>query len=153
MEIRLRRVEENDAHLLFRWRNEPEAARNSLNNNPLEWIEHKAWLDASLNNPKRHIMIGMIGEKHPVGMIRFDELIDGYEVSIIVDPYLRTRGMGKALLQEGIKFFSESIENGPLYAIIRGENVASLIIFLSSGFKLVEYTQNTGLTYLKKEPK
>lgn len=149
MEIHLRRAEENDAHLLFQWRNEPIAARNSLNNNPLEWVEHKAWFDKKLQTPECFIYIGMIGDDRPVGMIRLDELVDGYEVSITVDPHLRGRGLGKEILQDGILRFRRST----LFATIRGTNVASLIIFLASGFQLVEYNQNTGLAYFKREPK
>src|SRR5881628_1520186 len=106
MEIQLRPAEENDAHLLFQWRSDPEAARNSLNNNPLEWIEHKAWFDASIKNKNREIWIGSIGGDydpiHPVGMIRFDHLEDGTEVSINIEPHLRGWGLGKDLLKEGI---------------------------------------------------
>ena len=149
MEIRLRHAEENDAHLLLQWRNDPTTAKNSINQNPITWEDHKAWLDASLKREDRHIMIGVIGEDHPIGTIRFDKLIDGYEVSIIIEPYLRTSGMGKTLLRKGIELFG----NNDLFATIRGDNVASLIIFLSSGFKLVEYNQSTGLAYLKREPR
>lgn len=153
MEIRLRNAEENDAHLLFQWRNDPTTSANSLNQNPVLWDEHEAWFKRSLKSPDRHIMIGMIGEERPVGMIRFDKLIDGYEIGISIDPYLRCRGMGRSLLKEGIGFVTETMENSTLFATIRGENVASLIIFLASGFRLAEYDQKSGLAYLKREPK
>jgi RimJ/RimL family protein N-acetyltransferase len=149
MEIYLRPAEENDAHLLFQWRSEPEAARNSLNSNPIEWIEHKAWFDTSLSNKDRIILIGMFGEEYPFGTLRFDHLVDGADVSINIDPNLRGRGLGKSLLKEGIKRYPDT----RMFATIRGSNVASLIIFLASGFELVEYNPATGLTYLKREPK
>jgi RimJ/RimL family protein N-acetyltransferase len=157
MDIRLRPAEEDDAHLLFQWRNDPVSARNSLNNNPLEWNEHKAWLDQSLKNPTREILIGFWGGNydyepiHSCGTIRFDELPAGLglEVSINIDPNLRGRGLGRDLLRAGIERHS----NRRLFATIRGENVASLIIFLASGFFLEEYNPISGLAYLKREPK
>ena len=151
MEISLRRAEENDAHLLFQWRSDPVAARNSLHNNPLEWTEHKTWFDESLKNPSREILIGMFYEDHPCGTIRFDELPAGLglEVSINVDPFLRGKGLGKRLLRAGIERRSDK----RLFATIRRENAASLIIFLASGFMLEEYNPMSGLVYLKREPR
>lgn len=149
MEIRLRDAEENDAHLLLQWRNDADTISNSINPKPVTWEEHKAWLDASLKKEDRYVMIGMIGDEHPAGVIRFDRLIDGYEISITVEPYLRTGGIGKALLRKGIELFGHR----ELFATIRGKNVASLIIFLSSGFLLEEYNPITGLAYLKREPR
>jgi RimJ/RimL family protein N-acetyltransferase len=153
MEIRLRRAEENDAHMLLQWRNDPITAANSINQSKISWEDHKAWFDKALRDPNRIIMIGMFGEQYPFGMVRFDHLIDGWEISIVIDPNLRTKGMGRSLLEEGIKFFTETQENTTLYATIRGENVASLIIFLASGFRLTEYNSISGLAYLKREPK
>ena len=150
MEIRLRPAEENDAHLLFQWRNDPVAARNSLHNNPLQWIEHKAWLDSVLEDKSRNIFIAEFEPDRPFGMIRLDWLPDGpAAISINIDPYLRGKGMGKALLKQTIAQFPKT----RLFATIRSENVASLIIFLASGFMLVEYNPISGLVYLKREPK
>lgn len=150
MDIKLRLAKKNDARLLFQWRNDPVAARNSLNSNPIEWHEHKSWFDASLENGNRDIFIAMLDEERPFGMIRLDWIDDEHaEVSINIDPNLRGKGLGRALLKQAVGQFPKTC----LFATIKGSNVASLIIFLASGFELTEYNPTTGLAYLMRRPK
>lgn len=149
--IKLREVEENDAHLLFQWRNEESAVRNSTQPRKITWDEHQEWLKKYLRTEtaEDRLFIGEIEPDRPCGMVRFDTLVDGVSVSIIVDEYHRGRGVGKSLLREALQLYHTT----RLFATVRGSNVASLIIFLASGFQLVEYNSVTGLAYLKREPK
>ncbi len=147
MEVMLRKAEENDCTLLFQWRDEATIA-NSAQPRTFTFEEHEAWFQSKLKDDSNDIFIGEFGPGKPFGVIRFDQMVDGAEVSINIDPNLRGKGLGKKLLQVAIKE-----ERCTLFATIRAKNVASLIIFLASGFELSEYNSRTGLVYLRKEPK
>lgn len=145
MKVTFRKAEEKDCTLLFQWRDEATIA-NSAQPRTFTMEEHEAWFKNKLQSKTNLILIGEFGENKPFGVIRFDQMIDGAEVSINIDPNLRGKGLGRKLLQAAIKD-----EKCTLFATIRAKNVASLIIFLASGFQLSEYNSRTGLVYLRKE--
>lgn len=148
-ELVLRPLNEKDIELLFKWRNDPETISNSLSLNGVDLDEHLRWFKIGLEDGDKKILIGEYQER-PVGMVRLDWLEDGgAEVSINLDPSMRGLGFGKQLLQQALLQFPKV----RMFATIRGENIASLMIFLSSGFRLMEYNSISKLIYLSKEPK
>lgn len=104
-----------DAENLFRWRNDPITRAMSVNTQPIEWVDHVAWLDRRLarQNPNLYIVVV---DGDPVGTFRLD---DG-EVSYTIAPEFRGRGFATWTLSLVRNRF------GPQRAVIKAENTASI---------------------------
>ncbi|MEL6706958.1 MAG: UDP-2,4-diacetamido-2,4,6-trideoxy-beta-L-altropyranose hydrolase [Pseudomonadota bacterium] len=103
--LSVRSARHSDARLMFEWRNHPATRTVSFQSEPLDWGDHKAWLDRVLDDPTRLLFIGEIGNR-PVGVIRFDFEASRppprrAEVSLYCDPNLHGLGLGSALLRAG----------------------------------------------------
>ena len=77
-------------------------------------------------------------EQSSIGMIRFDCRPDGWEVSINVNPAERGKGLGGALLQNGISHFKALHPAAKLTATVRPDTEASRRIFTACGFQWVD---------------
>ncbi|RXE95884.1 GNAT family N-acetyltransferase, partial [Pseudoalteromonas phenolica] len=77
-----------DIKTVFKWQSNPVIRQFSRNPNPISWSEHQKWMKAALKSNTRHIYI-IRSKTHlddlSVGMLRLDEHLDGYEISILVD--------------------------------------------------------------------
>ena len=79
-----------DAERLFAWRNDPLTRAMSRNPEPIEWVDHLAWLEASIAEPSRDLRIA---ERNgiPVATFRYDHGAET-EFSITMAPEWRCRG-------------------------------------------------------------
>ncbi len=135
-DIRLRRVNVDDAVALWRWRNDPETRRNSISTAELSLQEHMTWFEASLTNPARVIYVSEFrGAK--CGSVRFD-LIDIaknlWRVSITMSPEFRGRGLGSASLSLACAEMVRCYGDCSFTAEARQFNAPSLRIFERCGF-------------------
>lgn len=120
----------DDAATLLYWRNDPLTRAMSLIKDEVRPDVHEAWLRKRL--PEGGLFIGVYCDA-PVGMIRFDRMAWAYNVSITLAPEARGNGLGEQLLDAGI----EMMDGAVLYADIRYNNAASILIFLRCGFQPV----------------
>jgi spore coat polysaccharide biosynthesis predicted glycosyltransferase SpsG/ribosomal protein S18 acetylase RimI-like enzyme len=146
-DVCIRQVRSEDVADLWRWRNDPETRRNSLNTELVPWALHVQWFNASLSNPDRLILIGeAAGAK--CGMIRFDRRgqENAWEISIGVAPEFRARGVGTALLSRACAELA-SRRGGviSLLASVRCTNVPSLRMFKKCGFEFEAQTDGLAL--------
>ena len=133
-EIGLRPARREDAGLLYAWRNDPRVRSQSFDPRPLERAEHEAWLDKSLANPGRKLLIGLSGTLS-IGCLRFD--IDDGEalVSIYLDPDRIGQGYAAPLLQAGSAWIAAHCPAvRTLRAEVRPDNAASLAAFAAAGY-------------------
>jgi RimJ/RimL family protein N-acetyltransferase len=117
----------DDAEMLFAWRNDPLTREASVNTDVVTWKGHLAWLRASLENPKRRLLVAET--ENPVGTVRID-YGDETEISWTVAPGARGKGIGT----EKVK---GALPEGPLIACIKRANIASQQIAKAAGFVLV----------------
>ena len=130
--MRLRKVTMDDARCLFDWRNDPATRAASVNRDPVAWEDHLAWLEASLANPLREVLIAEDGV--PLGTVRLDKDIRT-ELSITLGPVARGHGQAApmiALATEGL---------GPFVARIRPDNIASRKAFQKAGFHFTHHAE------------
>lgn len=118
-----------DAKLLLEWRNDPETRNQSINTEEVLLERHIEWLEKSLINPNRKLLIAMVGEE-PVGTVRLDVEGTRAELSWTVAPSARGRGLGTLMVQKAVKTF-----NRPLLALIKPSNLASIKIAEKAGFR------------------
>ena len=132
-----------DALDVLAWRNDPLTRAMSRNQAEVAEAEHLAWFGRALENPNLLLLIGEAdGEK--AGMVRLDFRAET-EVSINVNPALRGRGYGQALLQAGVREAA-----GSVVAEIRDENVASRRLFERAGFRRVATANGVGRYVLER---
>lgn len=135
--IRLRKATNEDCRTLFDWRNDPVTVSMSLVAEPVPWENHVAWFEASLQNPRRHLLVAeLAGEK--VGTIRFDEVDDTSEISITVSPNQRGKGMGTLLLEAADEWAVKELGLTRILARIKETNPASIAIFKKSGYEIMQ---------------
>lgn len=134
--LRVRRAEMTDGRDLWRWRNEAQTRENSVNKAAISWPEHSRWLQKSLSNPHREIYIVELRDTK-CGTIRFDKIgiSQAWEVSIVMCPEFRGRGLARAALEIACAELKATKEIFELKARVRHQNLRSLQLFERSGFQ------------------
>jgi pseudaminic acid synthase len=126
----VRRATHEDAPDVLAWRNDATTRAMSRDTKPIEESEHAAWFERALADPLRLLLIGEEGDVK-VGMVRIDRG-ETSEISININPRLRGRGRGGALLAKALACF-----DGAVMAEIKHGNAASKRLFAKAGFMLV----------------
>ncbi|SEO23383.1 UDP-2,4-diacetamido-2,4,6-trideoxy-beta-L-altropyranose hydrolase [Pseudomonas sp. NFACC39-1] len=132
--LQIRPATQADAQLLFDGRNAEAVRRVSLDTSIIDWDRHCQWLQASLVNAQRLLLIGETTDG-PVGALRYD--LQGTEalVSIYLFESRLGLGWGRALLAHGEAFVTTHWPQlRTLTAQILPGNPASLNLFRQAGF-------------------
>lgn len=124
-----------DASQLRRWRNDPLTRAASIRTAAVGEDEHRQWLDALLQNPKRELLIALRRDL-AVGCVRFDRLEQELEMSWTVAPEARGHGIGSKMVRQAAADRPEA-----LMAKVRKDNHASARIAEAAGFQLAEEDQ------------
>lgn len=123
-----------DAALLYEWRNSPIVRQMSHDPSEISFADHCSWLQQSLHNANRDILIAYLGEK-PLGVLRFDYEGELAVISIYLAPHFIGQGWGSGLLKSGASWL---LTNKPfakkVRAFVKEENVRSQKAFLRSGY-------------------
>ena len=146
--IKIRFVKSEDSGSILNWRNDKLTREMSLDDRVTTFEEHSNWFNESLENKARTLYIGELNcEK--IGICRFDfnEIDSCAEVSINMNPEMRSLGLGKRFLFQCIQDYLDSNEHN-LCAKIKSKNKASLKIFDDVGFK--KYSNIDDIIYLKR---
>lgn len=150
-DLQLRPAKNEDARLIYEWRNHPQNRRYSLNPNPIGYAEHEAWYLASMTNPDRLIFLADREDGEPAGVFRLDFSDRGQSatVSIFLAPGTTGRGLGRRVLHAGLRLAKKQFPSlSELHAEIREENAPSLSLFQSMGF---EWNENKSVWIFKTE--
>lgn len=134
----LRNATMNDAEILLKWRNDAATRSASHNVEEVKFDDHLIWLEATLSNSMRQLLIAE-DKGRPVGCVRIDREPSGAELSWTVDPESRGNGIAKRMLQLVINSFPHG---SLLRAEIKVENTASLKVALAAGMILSHETGN-----------
>lgn len=136
----LRDVNQKDKDLLFDWANDETSRFNSINQSEINYNDHCKWFDKKINENNLNWFILTFLFTTPIGMIRFDyvsknELLINYSL----DKYFRGKGIGKLLLDKGIKQLKNSCLNKKykIIAYVKHDNYPSIKIFNNLCFKNV----------------
>jgi UDP-2,4-diacetamido-2,4,6-trideoxy-beta-L-altropyranose hydrolase len=125
------------AGLMHEWRDHPATRGVSRNAEPIAWKDHIGWLERTLADPNRTLLVGMVGDL-PVGVIRFDRLDErAAEVSLYLDPALHGLGLGRAMLLAGERAAAAGID---VHAEVLEGNDGSAALFDSAGYRRIDAT-------------
>lgn len=128
VKVHWRLATQEDAAILFAWRNDPVTQAMSVQTEPVSWETHVAWLTKTLANPTRHLWVA-VADGQPVGTLRTDDGREGLEVSLTIAPTVRHQGIGTALLHELLQQ-----ESRPLVAYIKTKNLVAQQLFAQCQF-------------------
>lgn len=132
--LQVRPATQDDAQLLFDGRNAEAVRRVSLDTSVIDWSRHCQWLQASLVNAQRLLLIGEAADG-PVGALRYDLQGDEALVSIYLFEDRMGLGWGKALLARGEAFAAVHWPQlRALTAQVLPANQTSLSLFRQAGF-------------------
>ncbi len=148
--LHLRHAVRSDAEWLLDLRNDPATRAASLTTATIPLDSHKAWLDNTLTNPDRLLLIGVNADK-AIGTTRFDfDDVGGATVSIAVAPEAQGRGLsGDLLRQSELWALAHRPSIQVITAVIRRENNRSRHLFEKAGYELVQDNAET-MTYRKR---
>lgn len=144
--LRLVPATERDGKLIWAWRNDPAARRNSLNPGRISLAHSLRWLHAKLTDPRCLILIARSPDGAPLGQVRLDWAGRGAaDVSISVARLSRGRGAATQMLRAlPRKVGGRRVRR--LRAVIKPENVASVVAFVKAGFRFSALVRRGGLT-------
>lgn len=137
--ITFKQVSHTDMQDIYAWRNHLRNREYSGNAKELDFDDHMYWFDNEIEHSNSKFAIGYLG-KMPLGVVRYAEdnspLI--YVISIYLVPGYHGMGIGELLLKASLEWFFDKFRTKPIIkAIIKSENMASIIIFERCGFKQV----------------
>jgi UDP-2,4-diacetamido-2,4,6-trideoxy-beta-L-altropyranose hydrolase len=135
--IRLRRGVIADTEQTFKWVSSASIRRFSFSQREILWEEHKAWYEKKILDSGTFYFIAEI-DSNACGSIRFDAIGEELIVSYLVDPSWQGRGVGRALLAEGIKEIQKiNLQVNVLVGYVMEVNLASIRIFNRMGFRQI----------------
>ena len=141
MPIRYRFAELDDSSLVLKWRNDDSVRRYSRDQALIPTDVHELWFAARIHKIRTEPMLIFSSDGVEIGFTRLD-LIDlnagVVEVSIVVSPGVRSKGFGSLMLKETIKVARGIPGVGEINATVSINNLASLNLFMGSGFKVLD---------------
>lgn len=133
--MRLRRADQSDCELLWKWANDPLTRSMSFNSNYIDWDEHKTWFATKLSDAKCLFYMALTESGEPFGQIRFDIDGDFGVVSINLSPEFRSFGIGAKVTKSACDTFIRDSGTKKIRALIKDANPASLRCFEKAGFE------------------
>lgn len=124
-----RKIQRSDSQILLQWQMHPSTRQYFRDPTPPLPLDHKSFMESRISQPNAFSEV-ISSEGHPVALVRADPKDNGYEVSIVVDPQMRGKGIGKASLS----YLNSLLGPVPLTAIVAEENKPSLALFSSAGY-------------------
>lgn len=123
----------SDARMLFEWRNDEETRARSRTGQPLEWEAHRGWLEQSVKDPCRLLLV-VEDRGEPFATVRWDRADPtSWMVSMTVAPSRRGQGLASSALAAAERAL-EAPRPHRLLADVHLDNRASLRIFARAGY-------------------
>ena len=132
-----------DLEITFKWANDPEVRRFSINQHPILWQEHQIWFERKISDPSCSYYI-LSNNDEPVGSIRFDiDRLGNAQISYLIDPKFHGKKLGAELLKKGIAQLIKDHENiNTVFGYVMRENIASIKTFEKLSFNIVNSENN-----------
>ncbi|MBN3050255.1 UDP-4-amino-4,6-dideoxy-N-acetyl-beta-L-altrosamine N-acetyltransferase [Pectobacterium brasiliense] len=131
---RVRLANENDAELIWQWRNHPEVRKWMFNQNEINFKDHKVWLYKKLNSTDNVLLI-YINDNIEYGFINFNNLIGNiWEWGFYIMPD-SPKGTGKHMGKCAIQYAFDIMHADKLFGQVLENNERSIRLHEYLGFK------------------
>ncbi len=144
MSIDLRKASMEDALDILKWRNDEKSREGSFSKDKINIPQHLEWYKKKINDPNCHLFILTEGSDK-LGHIRLDIKEDVAEISYMIAPEHRGKGLGKEIL----RLVENALPSGvtTLLAFTLPENAGSRKCFVDNDY--LEFTAGDVICYLK----
>ncbi|GAA5495483.1 hypothetical protein Rhal01_01658 [Rubritalea halochordaticola] len=133
--IQLRKARLEDAYTLWEWANDPVTRASSFQSDPIPWENHCQWLEDSIGNPQRHLLLATGSKDEPLAQCRFDQSSPAvYIISISLSPHIRGTGLAPLIIRKASQHLKSSHPSITIEAWIKIENSASVRSFERAGY-------------------
>lgn len=140
----IRLANENDIKKVFELSNDDLVRANSINKNKILWDDHVKWFNNRVKNIDEPFYIAETPEGDFVAQIRFNKE-EGFVISVSIDKNFRGRGFGAKIIEEATK----ELNNFPIIAYVKPDNIPSQKSFIKAGFVLEGKKIINDETYLR----
>lgn len=148
--IDLRDLEDNDIHLLFQWRREPEVDFWMYENPPAAFGRHEGWFARFRSDPDQAGWIIRIDER-PCGFLYLSGLTSNQKRAqwgwYIGDAEARGRGAGRAAQALGLERAFEAFDLQKVWSEVVAENETALKAQAAAGFRREGYLRRHSLKH------
>jgi UDP-2,4-diacetamido-2,4,6-trideoxy-beta-L-altropyranose hydrolase len=115
-----------DEDLLLGLANDPLVRKNGLHPKSIDPITHRDWFHKRLRSPEAcHIFIVETEQHLPIGMVRFENCGNEWEIHYSLTAYALGRNLGTTLLKTAMTGFRKLSENTQLFGRVKAENTTS----------------------------
>lgn len=135
--IVLRDAVEEDAKLIFEWRNDPWIIERGSLNKTVTWEEHSGWFTGLLASPSSHMFIVEI-DGTPAGQVRFVGENTHVDISIYLLKEFIGGGMGVSAIRQACEKIPEILDTKYIVAHILDGNTQSIRAFEKAGFAYMD---------------
>ncbi len=137
--VAMRRADADDEALFLDWANDPGVRRSAFNEAPITAAVHREWFARRLADPRTAMFVATGPAGLPIGQVRLDldETGSSALIDISVDPALRGKGVGTAMLAATEECARRLPGLTRLVAQVRHGNHPSRMMFLAEGFREV----------------
>jgi UDP-2,4-diacetamido-2,4,6-trideoxy-beta-L-altropyranose hydrolase len=133
----LRRVKPEDKELILSWANDPEVRRSSFDSNVISPAQHQMWFSEKFGSPDT-LMFIFENQRKPTGLVRLEKDKDRVELSYLIAPRERGKGLASKMLDMAISQKRKIWGSREVFASIVDDNIASKKALLAAGFSPVE---------------
>jgi len=148
-DITVREAQLEDMLLYFNWANDPLVRKFAFQTDLISFECHRQWFEKKLKSDET-ILCLCYSNENSVGQVRFDKVEEGLYIDISIDPAYRGKGYGKSVLDRSIDYVFYKYGFHNFISEVKEENVASINLFLSVGFILVEKKEGVLCFRLRK---
>ena len=127
---------QDDAALLFSWRNDERTRRYFFDPSPVDFLSHLNWFRDVLNRTDTKLLVICRSATNPVGCVRFDFFEHKAKLSIYLNPDLQGQGLGAASIEGALDWLRLNRQDiAAVEADVLRSNFASKNAFSSVGFE------------------
>jgi RimJ/RimL family protein N-acetyltransferase len=141
--IKLRPVRDEDCEIIWHWSNDPLIRSVSFSSEYIPWSDHIHWFTSKLGDPNCVFYVALNQDHLPIGQVRYEITNQEATISLAISESFRGRGYGRKIILLSVQEVQHGLQIKTINAYIKPNNLASINVFLKSGF------QNTGETIIK----
>lgn len=130
---------------LYSWRNEPEVLCYTPSGKEVTRLEHERWFQLQCKKKQLMVIEALIeNQKTLVGQLRYEpQQVAGekyFKLSVIIAAELRGKGLGKRVIEEGLREIMKKRDDGGqerirFWACVHRGNIASMALFQATQFE------------------
>ena len=130
-EFIIRLADESDIEKVFNLSNDDVVRANSINKNKIEWEDHVNWFNQRIKNTDEPFYVAQTPDGDFAAQIRFNKEDEGFVISVSIDKNFRGKGLGAKIIEAATK----KLNNYPVIAYVKTDNIPSQKSFIKAGYK------------------